>query len=137
MGWKSEREYAASNGSAENVYPWGDTTADCTYAVMDDTTHSDGCDTGRTWSVCSRTTGNTGHGLCDMAGNVWEWVQDWYHIDYTGAPTDGSAWVSPSGSYRVFRGGGFGNQADGLCAAYRGYAPPSDRSGTLGFRCVR
>ena len=134
---ESEWEYAASNGASENIYPWGDEEATCDYAVMDDSTHSDGCDTGRTWSVCSKTAGNTSHGLCDMAGNVWERVEDWYHSDYTGAPADGSAWVVPSGSYRVTRGGGFSISAVSLRAADRNYYAPSYQYDFLGFRCAR
>ncbi len=45
-------------------------------------------------------------GLYDMSGNVWEWVEDDWHRDYRGAPTDGRAWVdSPRASNRVYRGG--------------------------------
>jgi formylglycine-generating enzyme required for sulfatase activity len=88
-------------------------------------------------AACSKTAGNTTQGLCDMAGNVVEWVQDWYHSDYTGAPTDGSAWESPSGSGRVIRGGGFANDADYLRAAHRSPGDPSGWADTLGFRCAR
>lgn len=45
-------------------------------------------------------------GLFDMHGNVWEWCEDFWHANYNGAPTDGSAWLSGGDSrYRVLRGG--------------------------------
>jgi len=50
-------------------------------------------------------------GLYDMHGNVFEWVQDTYHSDYDGAPTDGSAWENGDDSSRVFRGGSWRNRA--------------------------
>jgi len=136
---EAEWEYAARSGgpSSSYKYPWGNDAATCTYAVMDDDTHTFGCNTGRTWSVCSKPAGNTSQGLCDMSGNVWEWVEDWYYGDYTGAPTDGSAWVSPSGSFRVVRGGSFVSYAVDLRAAYRSLGDPSVQVYTLGFRCAR
>jgi formylglycine-generating enzyme required for sulfatase activity len=87
--------------------------------------------------VCSKPAGNTDQGLCDMSGNVWEWVQDWYHDDYSGAPTDGSAWVSPSGTSRVIRGGSLFSYSDMLRSAYRLMDDPNGYSEALGFRCVR
>ncbi|MEN6473791.1 MAG: formylglycine-generating enzyme family protein [Syntrophaceae bacterium] len=46
-------------------------------------------------------------GLYDMHGNVWEWCLDSWHVDYTGAPTDGSAWEPESGPLRILRGGSY------------------------------
>ncbi len=132
---EAEWEYAARSGGQAIEYPWGNDAATCTYTVMND--GGSGCGTGRTMSVCSKTAGNTDQGLCDMAGNVWEWMQDWYHSDYNGAPADGSAWESPSGLSRVLRGGGFGSYANGLRAAIRYSYDPSGRYGNLGIRCAR
>ncbi len=131
---EAEWEYAARSGGQDITYPWGDETATCQYAVMNEGGY--GCGQGSTWATCSKTAGNTTQGFCDMAGNVWEWVQDWYHSDYTGAPTDGSAWED-SGSHRVTRGGDFYDDAHYLRAAYRLGGDPSFRHADLGFRCAR
>ncbi len=75
-------------------------------------------------------------GLYDMSGNVWEWVWDWYQSDYeTDVSTDP---VGPStGSYRVFRGGGWFSNALYCRSALRSYYSPGSRFYYLGFRVVR
>ncbi len=132
---EAEWEYAARSGGRDWKYPWGDEAATCERAVMYD--GGDGCGRDSTWPVCSKPSGNTTHGLCDMAGNVWEWVQDWYHDSYDGAPTDGSAWETPTGSHRVDRGGSWYNFAGGVRAAHRFGRLPGDRNDYVGFRLAR
>jgi formylglycine-generating enzyme required for sulfatase activity len=143
-------EYAAKSGGKQRLFPWGDKAPNCDRAVMDSNDHVDGCGTERTWPVCSKPSGNTIHGLCDMAGNVWEWVLDWYHGAYDcdqdttehnceqggKAATDGSAW-GETGTFIVERGGSFNSDAFYLRAAARLRVSPTKRSYGLGFRCAR
>ena len=83
-------------------------------------------------------------GLHDMHGNVWEWVEDCWHDDYTGAPTNGNAWLSGckqnyEGKYnRVLRGGSWYDNLQILRSANRnGDYYASDRSNFNGFRVAR
>jgi formylglycine-generating enzyme required for sulfatase activity len=133
---EAEWEYAARSGGQDIAYPWGDEPATCAYAVMEESFFQHGCGTRQTWAVCSKPSGNTDHGLCDMAGNTWEWVQDSYHTDYNGAPADGSAWEG-GGSDRVYRGGSLRSDASNLRATHRPGQGPSFRAVTLSFRCAR
>jgi formylglycine-generating enzyme required for sulfatase activity len=75
-------------------------------------------------------------GLHDLMGNVWEWCQDWYHLTYEGAPTNGSAWLSPSGSYRVLRGAGWEANNIFCRSAYRLFSLPGNRLNYVGLRLV-
>jgi iron(II)-dependent oxidoreductase len=133
---EAEWEYAARSAGRDITYPWGDDAATCERAVMLDADDQNGCGAGWSLPVCSRPAGNTDQGLCDMAGNFWEWVQDYYHENYAGAPTDGSAWEWPATEHRVGRGGAFYNSALRLRASNRGFRTEA-RDHSYGFRCAR
>lgn len=75
-------------------------------------------------------------GLYDMHGYNWEWVQDDYGPDYTGAATDGKAFVGPAGSDKVIRGGAWNAPAEASRSAHRRHARADHKDDTLGFRCV-
>jgi formylglycine-generating enzyme required for sulfatase activity len=76
-------------------------------------------------------------GLYDMSGNVWEWCEDDWHSNYTGAPTDGSAWVdNPRGTSRMLRGGSWDGGAVNCRSAGRGGNFPDLRPYAFGFRVV-
>jgi formylglycine-generating enzyme required for sulfatase activity len=76
-------------------------------------------------------------GLHDMHGNVWEWVQDCYKDSYRGAPTDGSAVVSPDCRLRILRGGAWNYFPQLLRSAYRYATAPEIRLDIAGFRVAR
>ncbi|MFI5346776.1 MAG: SUMF1/EgtB/PvdO family nonheme iron enzyme [Elusimicrobiota bacterium] len=127
---EAEWEYAARSAGKDQKYPWGDEKATCSRAVIS------GCGS-TTAPVCSKSSGNTEQGLCDMAGNVWEWTQDWRYGSYKGAPADGSAWETSEGYFRVYRGGSWRDGAGSARATYRTDIEPSFRNGNLGFRLAR
>ncbi|AKB23787.1 serine/threonine kinase [Methanosarcina sp. MTP4] len=75
--------------------------------------------------------------LYDMHGNVWEWVQDRWHDNYEGAPSDGSAWENGNGSYRVVRGGGWHYGSMNCRSAIRNGLDLDNRDNNVGFRLLR
>ena len=76
-------------------------------------------------------------GLYDMHGNVWEWCEDYYHGSYSGAPTDGSPWLSGGdGKRQVLRGGSWLDHATTLRSASRHPSEPEVRYKSIGLRVV-
>ncbi|MBW2703519.1 MAG: SUMF1/EgtB/PvdO family nonheme iron enzyme [Deltaproteobacteria bacterium] len=134
---EAEWEYAARSAGQDITYPWGDELATCDYAIMHDEEEGYGCGMLGTWEVCSKPAGNTSQGLCDMSGNIYEWVQDYYHDDYVNAPTDGSAWEIPSHEFRITRGGCFGYGYPLLRSASRRGFPYERIFDFNGFRCSK
>jgi len=140
----SESEWEkASRGTDGRKYPWGNETATCAYAVMDETGAvggvTSGCGTYSTMAVGSKPNGVSPCGAMDMSGNVSEWVEDDYHDLYSGAPNDGSAWVDePRASFRVSRGGSFySNTFNKLRSSLRESELPAAYGAILGTRCCR
>jgi len=122
---ESEWEYACRAGTETRFY-WGDDEDIDDYAVHYDNNPRGSANVG--------TKRPNAWGLYDMSGNIQEWCEDWYHSDYTNAPTDGLAWVSPSGSNRVLRGGSWSLYAYCCRSASRSGVVPSGRNDCVGFR---
>jgi formylglycine-generating enzyme required for sulfatase activity len=81
--------------------------------------------------------GANAFGLCDMHGNVLEWCQDYWHNNYKGAPTNGSAWIKGGNSeQRILRGGSWYNNPGFCRSAFRYLNEPDDRYYYYGFRVV-
>src|SRR6266545_547878 len=125
---ETEWEYAARAGSA-TAYFWGDRIGEGNANCNDCGSQWDGRQTSPVGSFKPNA-----FGLYDMAGNVWQWVQDCYHDDYNGAPTDGSAWIIGDCSRRVVRGGSWGNVPQYLRSASRDWFSADDRDFHVGFR---
>lgn len=91
----------AARGVDGRTYPWGE-NIDCEMANF-------GACEGDTTEVGSYASGQSPYGLFDMAGNVWEWVADWYDANYYFSSPSSNPPGSSIGQYRVVRGGSFAN----------------------------
>jgi eukaryotic-like serine/threonine-protein kinase len=127
----------AARGDDRRIFPWGDEPASCIHAVMAQQ-GDEGCGRGSTWPVGSKAKDRSPFGALDMAGNLREWVADWYDpAAYGAAPVE-----NPTGpetaSQRVARGGSWGRIGSRyLRVSIREFRDPESRSAYVGFRCAR
>jgi eukaryotic-like serine/threonine-protein kinase len=118
-----------ARGEDARAYPWGNDDPNndlLNYKhAMQDTT-----------AVGKFPNGASPYGVLDMAGNVWEWVADWYDENYyAGSPTSNP--LGPdSGMEKVMRGGAFGSAAFNVRSAFRLVSAPADTYAWVGFRCA-
>ncbi|MDE2141582.1 MAG: formylglycine-generating enzyme family protein [Elusimicrobia bacterium] len=129
---EAEWEYAARSRGQNREYPWGNEPAACERAVV-----NGGCGRLKPWPVCSKMKGSTDQGLCDMAGDAAQWVEDAYHDSYSGAPADGTAWDHSADARRVLRGGAWCSNPQGATTTIRLAREPEDTYQGAGFRPAR
>ena len=131
---EAQWEYAARGGLAGMDYPWGNESPVCTTGVSNGANYSD-CSGSDTVSVGSYAP--NGYGLYDMAGNVWEWVNDWYSGGYYSVSPGSNPPGPDTGTVKVLRGGAWYDYDGKLRVAYRydDYLP-TVQSYFIGFRCV-
>ena len=125
---EAEWEWAASGGTIDK-YPWG---SDPIEDATDKANYWQGIfpyknllQDGHRGTAPVGSFPPNGYGLFDMAGNVWEWCQDWFLADDTDQ------------KQKVLRGGSWLSPSDSLRLAYRDYGSTlNDRCRRGGFRCV-
>lgn len=117
----------AARGEDGRIYPWGDDEPTPKRAWFDQKTPS---------QVGARPFGTSPWGVHEMAGNVFEWVADWYERDYyADAPAENPKGPQ-TGKKKVIRGGSFAHGAFALRCATRGRYRPEARRANHGFRCA-
>ena len=125
----AEWEFAAQHDD-ERVFPWGDEPPDSSRSSCYDSA------SGSSSVVGSYPAAPESLGLYDMAGNVWEWCNDWHTCDLDSALVQDPTGPS-TGMYRVLRGGGWSSHQPSLRCAGRHRIYPWMTSNGSGFRFAR
>ena len=113
----------------DRLYPWGDTAPNSNLVNYSG-------NIGDTTPVTSYAPGATPLGVLNMAGNVWEWVADWYAPDYYSVSPDKDPTGPATGTQRVVRGGSYGSEPQFLRTTNRFSRDPNKGYDSVGFRCV-
>ena len=125
---EAEWEFAAQYDD-ERRWPWGSQKPDPSLANFWPSS------AGHPHTVGTLTAGQNALGVRDLAGNVWEWTNDWFALYSEGALTDPPG--PASGAFRVVRGGAWLQAERYMLCASRGDLAPGGRNEGLGFRCAR
>jgi formylglycine-generating enzyme required for sulfatase activity len=123
---EQEWEMTARGGSEGRIFPWGN-------SHMDSFTANYGKQPGDTTEAGKYPLGVSKYGNFDMAGNVWEWVQDWYAA-YPGGDPGANSYFGQT--YKVMRGGSWADPFN-LLTVSREYRIPDSEDMDIGFRCAR
>jgi len=119
----------AARGTDGRIYPWGNEKPNKNLANYDGNVR-------HTTEAGSFLEGASPYGALDMAGNVWEWVSDWYAEDYYSKSTDRNPTGPNSGDYKLLRGGSWDNNDSSARSASRDRDIPAGRYYYIGFRCA-
>ena len=133
----------ACRGIDGRLWPWGSTydwrrvnscEAQCPVEGWKDIRFDDGY--AFTSPVGSFSDGASPYGALDMAGNLWEWVADWYAEDYYGVSPYNNPTGPDSGTLRAMRGGAWYNTDVKVTCTIRHQNPSTDLYDDVGFRCA-
>ena len=122
----------AARGPTGNIYPWGKGSprGRATY-------NKKWMGIGTMTNVGSYPRGVSIYGIHDMAGNVWEWVSDWYSRTYYRKSRRKNPKGFKTGEFKVLRGGSWVNFPDSLRSSFRRWSRPDLRFNDTGFRCAK